>query len=725
MDEFLQRFYSTLDPKKFKYFVKDEEYVVYDSDIKLLPSKLQTKSRSVRLNSIDSIVREMLVTRGISVEEYTNRTLTRSGTPTNYGGFMDICLSDSITPTVCAILLPTENGIVPGSSLQPGRTVEFAYLSDGSIMKTAFADDDLLSRTYSLVSSHNCIEILYTNPQLERIFNNWGVSSILSKPREASTPDGCAAAEMLKHHLKADFEIFSFDCQDCCLVDIKNYDLVDFNCHTPQGKRLLAQWLRSPLISQDEIEKRLNFSELFLKVDISLSEYPDIKRSISKILNKRITVQEISKLYQLIDKIPCLLSILEESVRPGQDNQNARNEAGEAHKDPIATTFTNEFIRPLRNIGTLLNKMKRQIEDKIDLSSCCIKTEYAEELAHYEREQLAIYNKIEQELLRVKRDLPNAKYSNRALKIPRSAYTPRLFEEKHFVVISILKTGVTFVTRALSELRTELELLESKIAASRLVILNALRDLLPEYVPSLEIYNYIIALADIFKAFSVKTVLSGYSRPVFDNNRFEAEEFFHPLLEGTECVLNSIYLKNKRMCILTGPNMGGKSTVLKALSMLALYGQIGCYVPAKKAVLPIFDRVFLRVGAQDFSSRGLSTFMVEMLDMKRILATATANSLVLIDELGRGTSAIDGLALATAIRDYLLQLGCYTLIATHFSTLQTESATSKRMGMEDGVLTYRLEDGLCDASFGLKIAEMAGFPNDVLESARKYLSKRD
>ena len=167
--------------------------------------------------------------------------------------------------------------------------------------------------------------------------------------------------------------------------------------------------------------------------------------------------------------------------------------------------------------------------------------------------------------------------------------------------------------------------------------------------------------------------------------------------------------------------MGGKSTVLKSLSMVSLYAQIGCYVPASRAVLPVFDRIFMRIGATDHGSMGLSTFMVEMLDLRRILLTATSRSLILIDELGRGTSALDGLSLVLAVKEHLISLGAWTVMSTHFSEIGDRSTLNMKMAVHEGTLTYKLCEGVSDSSFGIGVAEMARFPDEVVEGARAYL----
>lgn len=709
MDESFQRFYNTLDKQRFKYFVKDGEYIVYGTDIEMLPQEIRGKGKTVKLENIEPIVRELLTTHRIAVEEYSGYKLVRSGTPTNYDGFTDICISDSIQPTICAVSLIKQ---LDDSELT--KYVEFAFLEDGKIKKTVFPDDDLLSRTYSMCSRYNCIEILHADHKLICRFNGWGIKSINIKIKnENKTNNYSITAEMIKTHLKTELEVVNYECEECCLINPSAYDLVDFGCKTQQGRRLLSQWLRGPLVSHEEIETRLGLTEAFANIEIKFDDLSDIKRLTAKIINNRITVRELSRLHQIVSKLPELCAIFNNYV-----------------KEYKSESISSQFLKPLVKCNELLQPMNRLIEDSINVEQAVIRNECSPALDLFEKERIRLLERIDVELAAVQRDFPNAKYFNKAFKLPCKAYSSRVFEEKRFVVLSLLKTGVTFITKGMSQLRNELDQLDSRINCEILAILSQLRSKLAQYTNPLDIYNHVIAMSDIFKAFSVKTLLSGYSRPSFNQNILKIESFFHPFLEGTECVLNSIEMSKQTgsICILTGPNMGGKSTLLKAISMVALYAQIGSYVPAKHALLPIFDRVFLRIGAQDCLSKGLSTFMVEMLEITKIIKTATSNSLILIDELGRGTSAADGYSLALSIRDYLAELGVLSFIATHYSglgrdgnELNTKKCINKRMGIEKSVLTYKMEDGLCDTSFGLTIAELAGFPDEVLENAKKYL----
>lgn len=684
MEEAFNSFYRTLNKDKFKYFIRGDAYCVYYDDIANLPDNLKPKSTEkrsvVRLQNIDNIVKDLLLHKKIPVEEYTDYKLTRKGAPGDLNDFLDLCISETITPTVFAVYLSENNKI------------DVSFIKDSKIWRTEFYDDDLFCNLFSLCSSNNCIEILYTVPSLERIFNGWGISSLLFK--------GESSVDMLKRYLKVDADVFTFVKENCCLINIADFDLVDFGLETQQGKRLLNQWLRIPSTDQKEIEKRLDFVEAFAKLPISVHGFGDLKRTISRIHTKSITREESVRLCQVLSRIDGLISELSHN----------RIEIVETH-----------FIKPLQSLRTVFLPLINEIKEKIDFNTSRIHLHLSEELSALESVRFEILHDVEKEFLRVRKDYPKVSFSSKLFKISRNDYNQSDFDTKKYVVSSVLKTGVTFVTKTLSELNEKISGLESEISKVETRIMTGLINTLMNFTASFETFNYLISLIDIYKAFSEKTKSGMYSRPVFSESKYEFSGLFHPMIEHKDCILNDVSF-TRNVCVLTGPNMGGKSTFLKALSMASLYAQIGCYVPAKKAILPIFDRIFLRIGARDCSSQKMSTFMVEMSELNRILRTATSKSLVLIDELGRGTSAIDGLSLALAVRDYLIDLKPMVVMATHFSELGNEFTMNKKMQVDGNILLYKVVDGICDLSFGINVAEIAKFPEEVLLNAKRYLS---
>ncbi len=884
MDDELLIFYRTLDPGKFKYFCIDKLFYVFNSDVDFLPNELRDKAvaskvlnvpcRTVKLSEIESVVKELLMKRKVSVEEYEGMKLCRSGYPYNYNDFGEMLLSDEIVPTTGSLARVNKDKI------------EFGYVRDNTIYYTEYMDDDLYSITYSLINTYNCVEILYGEPELERRFHEWGVGCTLVKVKGEMT-----SISLIVNFFQKNFNTEKFLVNDICLIDIRQFDLVDFGCTTSQGRRLLKQWVGSPSTSLDEINKRLDFTEAFSDINILLDDFSDLKRLALKITSFKITVNETIKLYQTIMEIPQITRLLhgycekvsKHSYRNKmsiQDDLMKKNGFDEedlvidgfiskksdqycnfislennSNKSNIRNDFyhvekiKNNFLIPLENLCKIFEPLCVEIFKKIDMDTCRIRNTVDDELYSLVCRRELVYSEIEEEFERVRKNYPRVKFQNNFFKISRVEYKEDIFKKQGYSCISILKTGVFFITKVLKEKREVLDKIDRNIQEIENKIFGNLKQEMTKYIKFIEIYNFLIALIDIYKAFGVKKRLSNYSRPIFSENEYKIKSFFHPLLEHTGYVTNDINFtacstiyencdvkadcidfdcktasdadytgdlitnlnssvkgnhsidndhlindnehsindnainykeickdsfnhinsenidyetkrikneiinhsnqknsktdvnidninviknskdiltntrKKKNVCVLTGPNMGGKSTLLKSLSMVSLYAQIGCYVPATSAVLPIFDRIFMRIGAKDYSSQGLSTYMVEMLDLKKILCTATQRSLVLIDELGRGTSAIDGLSLVLAVKEYLNELGPWTIMATHFSEVGDDSTFNIKMQASETLLTYKIATGICDSSFAINVAKLANFPDSVIQNTKKYLEK--
>ncbi|ORD94815.1 DNA Mismatch repair protein [Enterospora canceri] len=696
--------YEDLKKEAFKYFVSDEDVFVYRSDTAFLPpeyTKEETGSRvEFKIDRIESVVKYVLQNKNTRVEEYVacgdvdrgvcvqniQFKLNRIGHSRNYGDFSDL---DVNSPTICSVEKfnkGTYKKFRHKTDKMPEYSHVFAYARNNKLFYTFYLDDDLFSTTFSLVQMYNCVEVLFTDGSFQRIFDGWGVSS--NRVTQSDL--------LIETYFTTTFQKEFFELGDFCLVNINDFDLVDFHTQTAQGKRLLNQWLRSPLLSKNEINKRLDLVEHFKEVDINLSKFFDLKRLVAKIENRTISVDEIVNLYESITVIPLLI----DKIGIGRNQ-----------------TVQEDLIDPLRECHQALKPVQTEIESQIDVNSGEMFVDQNETSKSLKSAKVEIEGEMEKELAEIRQSFPGAKMQNGVFKVTKKEFG----HTTKYKTISVTKTGVTFTTKMLTELSNRLEETNRRILAETRIQLDALRSFLCTVSQSLEIYNFVVALVDIFKAFSIKCITPGYSRPSFSGGtEYAIRGMWHPAIKN-EAVKNDLEF-SKNMCVLTGPNMGGKSTFIKTLSLVSLYAQIGCYVPASAATLPIFERIVMRIGARDVSSQHMSTFMVEMADLNLICRNRKF-ALVLIDELGRGTSASDGLSIILGVKEFLERTRNFTVITTHFSELSQASSQSliKRMAVKDGLFTYKVEEGAADDSFGIKVAEMAQFPRDVIEDALRFL----
>ena len=310
---------------------------------------------------------------------------------------------------------------------------------------------------------------------------------------------------------------------------------------------------------------------------------------------------------------------------------------------------------------------------------------------------------------------------------------------EHFIMRRSLVNADRYTTQKLQELEQSLNESGTKILELERDLFIQVRNTLKEYVPYLQQTSREIAYIDVTSSFAHCAAKNNWIRPLIDESRiFDIEQGRHPVVEahlpGGEFVPNDLLLcqsdESPAFALITGPNMAGKSTFLRQNALIALLAQTGCYVPASKAHIGVVDRIFCRVGASDNLARGESTFLVEMIETARILHSATDRSLVIMDEVGRGTSTEDGLSIAWAVSEWLLdRIQCKTLFATHYHELtRLEHSRLKQLCMAvdengtDVVFLRKVIDGASENSYGIHVARLAGVPAAVVNRARDILA---
>ena len=299
--------------------------------------------------------------------------------------------------------------------------------------------------------------------------------------------------------------------------------------------------------------------------------------------------------------------------------------------------------------------------------------------------------------------------------------------------------GERFITPALKEYEEKVLGADERIVERELEIFDALRGAVAAEAPRIQASARALAALDVLAALAETAAVNNYTKPhVHDGDELVVVDARHPVVErhvADAFVPNDVTLDatDQQLIILTGPNMGGKSTYLRQTALMCLMAQAGSFVPAREAKIPIVDRIFARVGASDNIARGHSTFMVEMQETANILHTATSRSLVVLDEIGRGTATFDGLSIAWAVAEHLAtnpKMRPKTLFATHYHELtDLADATpgvvnfhvSAREWKDDIIFLRKIVPGRSDRSYGIQVARLAGLPTPVIERAREIL----
>ncbi len=514
-----------------------------------------------------------------------------------------------------------------------------------------------------------------------------------------------------------------------CLIDV-----ID-NTVTPMGSRLLKRWLALPLKQVDLIKERLEVVDYYiehktqqLELRTLLKDIGDLERLISKVSAGKINPRELVQLKRslmLIEGIKELISVSEnKSLKKINDQLNPcvvmRNrletELNEEapillHKGNVINKGINSELDELRAIAYsgkdyLLQIQQREIE-RTGISS--LKISYNNVFGYY------------LEVTNVHKD-----------KVPTD-----------WIRKQTLTTAERYITPELKIYEEKILGAEDKIALLEQTIYTNLVNDLIEYIVPIQLNANLIARLDCLSSFAVLAIENNYSKPTInDSFVLNIIDGRHPVIEkqlpiDTSYVSNSVYLDNEtqQLMMITGPNMSGKSALLRQVALITLMAQIGCYVPAKSAEIGIVDKIFTRVGASDNISSGESTFMVEMNETASILNNLSNRSLILLDEIGRGTSTYDGISIAWAIAEYIHSQPMHkakTLFATHYHELNEMTTYFPRIKnynvsvkeLDNKIIFLRkLQEGGSEHSFGIHVARMAGMPKEVLDRANDILKK--
>lgn len=508
-------------------------------------------------------------------------------------------------------------------------------------------------------------------------------------------------------------------------------DIIDMTM-TPMGGRLIRTWLRYPLVTFNDINMRLDAVEEAVRLRAEreiardlLKSVADLERLGSRITMNRCSAREFVALKRSLRALPELWLLLSTFESPLFDFQENLSEL--SHLADLIDEAIRDEVPAVTNEGGMIKEGFNKDLDELIYISRDGKS-FLARLEAEEREKTGIsslkvkYNRVFGYFIEVSKAA--------AENVPGNYVRKQTLVNAERYITDELKTFETKVLNAYEE-RVALEL----------SIFEEIRLEIVKHNASILKAASFISRIDCITSMAQMAEENGYVRPVMNEEGvLRIDEGRHPVVEKTldtgKYVPNSIYLDNKenQILIITGPNMAGKSTVLRQAALTVLMAQAGFFVPAATAEIPVTDRVFVRVGASDNLSSGQSTFMVEMEETANIINNATPSSLVVMDEIGRGTSTFDGISIAWAIVEYLHDLkgmGVKTLFATHYhelTELDSIKARVKNFNIavkewnDEIIFLHRLVEGGASRSYGIQVARLAGIPHDVVSRAKKILS---
>jgi DNA mismatch repair protein MutS len=490
---------------------------------------------------------------------------------------------------------------------------------------------------------------------------------------------------------------------------------------TPMGGRLFKEWLLHPLMSVEEIQRRQEDVELYFQDDKkraflreSLKNIRDLERLIMRIQTGYTSPRDLIGLKYSLEPLPKMASYLTlEDVsevtqliqRAIVDHPPLKLSEGGIFKEGYHAEL--DEIRALKTDSqTWLASYQAQLRDQTQIKT--LKVGYTQAFGYY---------------IEVSRG--------------QSDRMPLTFQRRQTLV-----NAERFISPELKEFEHKIYSAEEKISFLENQLFQELRIEISKSAEQIRSIAQKLARLDVILSFADRAKTQGYVRPhISDSDRLEIIGGRHPVIEASiekqTFVPNDVVMdgEKEQLLVITGPNMAGKSTFIRQVALLVLMAQMGSFIPAKKAEMGTIDKLFTRIGASDDLSRGQSTFMVEMSETASILHNTTSKSLVILDEIGRGTSTYDGIAIAWSVADFLLTTPgkrAKTLFATHYFELtelegQVEGAVNYSVAVEEGdkgiVFLHRIVRGGADKSYGIHVAQLAGLPPSVLKKAHAMLKK--
>ena len=495
---------------------------------------------------------------------------------------------------------------------------------------------------------------------------------------------------------------------------------------TAMGSRKLKNYILNPLVDKNKIEERYNvvetlIKEFILKEDLRtyLENVYDLERLVGRIAFGSANARDLIQLKTSLKVLPDINNILKQiNYREINEFQDLYNLLEKSIYEDAPITLKEGYL------------IKEGYNEELDLLKSSRKgnKDFVSNLEKEERNRTGIktlkvgYNRIFGYYIEV---------SKGACKDIKEEFG---YERKQ-----TLANCERFITPLLKEKEALILGAEEKIINLEYDLFVSIRDTVKKYIPEIQDLAHILSEIDVLSSLAVVAEDNNYVRPILNTNKvIDIKDGRHPVVEkvltNAEFVSNDVlFTKDETVMLITGPNMAGKSTYMRQMAMIAIMAQIGSFVPASYANIPVFDKIFTRIGASDDLVSGESTFMVEMMEANNAITHATENSLILFDELGRGTATYDGMSLAAAIIEYIHdKVKAKTFFSTHYHELTDLEKTHKHLKNvhvsakeENGNITFlhKIKDGSIDKSYGIHVAKLAKLPNELIKRAEEYLNK--
>ena len=494
---------------------------------------------------------------------------------------------------------------------------------------------------------------------------------------------------------------------------------------TAMGSRLLKNWIENPLVDKIKIEKRYDYistllTEFILKEELreDLNNVYDLERLCGRISYGNLNARDLIQLKNSIKFLPDISRILKEikyenDIDTLDDLYNLLDKS--INEDAPVTIKEGNIIK---------SGYSSELDELRGLSSGG--KDFILDLEQKERERTGIKS------LRVGFNKVFGYY----IEVSKGSIS-QIKDEYGYIRKQTLTNGERYVTPALKEKEDLILNAEEKSMALEYNLFVEVRDIVRKYIPKIQRVAAIISEIDVLASLAVVAESNNYVRPVLvDERSIYIKDGRHPVVEKVskkEYVSNDVVMdENTNILLITGPNMSGKSTYMRMLAIIVIMAQMGSFVPCKEAKLPLFDKIFTRIGASDDLVSGESTFMVEMKEANNAVSNATINSLILFDELGRGTATYDGMSLAQAILEYIHdEIKCKTLFSTHYHELTSLENNLRNLknvhvsAVEDnGSITFlhKIKKGPVDKSYGIHVASLVNLPKSIIERANEVLN---